>query len=787
MNNVESLAERYSRAVRLTAPKLAAATPGIAVEGYWLDDNRYYFLAERFEPALGRIVATPSIVDAESQRVQEVISLAALSELLSGDSAQRIDLQALSSAEFDMPDGDTLAVSIGCRDYLIDVRQRRIRQARASLHVPALYSPDGRHACVVKDHDLWLRDLDTGAERPLTTDGAPRHCYGQESESHMSAVSYRRSPSPMGLWSPDSQWLLTHRIDERSLPDLALVQNVPPGGGRPVLHTYKFPFPGDPVPMATFVAIHVASGRVVTFGEFPAPVLGYSPFSQMYSTVWFGGKEVAWFLRPDRYCKQADLICLDLRHGQGRVAVNETATRGYLESHHVLTGRPNVRTLAHSTEVVWFSERDGWGHLYLYDAAHGALKNRITGGDWMVRDIVHVDETQRKLLFTAHGVDSKADPARRALCSVNLDGSGFEVLKVHDGDLSVPRTEPAGLPQNRPSSPSYARTGVSPGGRFAALRYANAARGNATHIVDLRTWRTSTVASAQPTSEGPAPQTFTALAADGITRLYGVLFFPSDFDERKRYPLIDHIYPGPQITWQPQSFGAQYCGQATALAELGFIVLMLDTRGTPFRSRAFHQGGYGELFEPQLADHAAAVRQLCERHSFLDGDRVGIFGMSGGGGATARALFDYGAVFKVGVSVCGNHDSTFYAAMWSDKYRGPGDRQKWAEQANAAAAHKLTGKLLLISGDMDENVHVAHTLVVADALIRANRDFDLLIVPNEGHMLLVTSGYVQRRVWDYFVRHLLGATPPGNFELKFEPHEMARLEKNNARERWLWR
>jgi dipeptidyl aminopeptidase/acylaminoacyl peptidase len=260
------------------------------------------------------------------------------------------------------------------------------------------------------------------------------------------------------------------------------------------------------------------------------------------------------------------------------------------------------------------------------------------------------------------------------------------------------------------------------------------------------------------------------------------MFFPSDFDERRHYPLIDYIYPGPQKAQQPQSFRSPNCAPALALAELGFVTIMLDSRGAPISSKAFHQGGYPALLEPQLADHASVVRQLCERCSFIDNDRIGVVGWSGGGCATARALFDYGEIFKVGVAACGNHDSNFYAAFWSDKYRGPRGHEASAEQANPTMAHKLTGKLLLISGDMDDNVHVSHTLSLVDALIRSNRDFDLLIVPNEDHYVLMASGYAMRRAWDYFVRHLLREVPPPNFEIRFESHELARLTKALSRE-----
>ena len=777
--NFDSLQQRYAYAVRQTAQKIAAETLGVAVEGYWLDENRFYFLADRLEPSLGHIISIPSIADCEAQSVEEVIPPEALASLLSEHASRPMDWATLSSATFDMARRDTLAISTGGRDYLVDVQQRRIVASKASLKEPALYSPDGRYACFVRGHGLWLKERETELERPLTPEGAPHHCYGQQTETCSGAVSYRKRRCPMGLWSPDSQWFLTHQIDERSLPQLDLIQHSPPDGGRPILHCYKYSMPGDPLPVGTFVAIHADSGRIIRFDGYPAPVLGYSPF--YYRMVWFSGRDRACFLRMDRYCKQAELIELNLADGIGRMVLSETVASGYLEFHQLGGATPNVRTLPAGGEVVWFSERDGWGHLYLYDAATGALKNRITAGEWLVRDIVHVDETERKILFTACGIDPLADPVRRSLCKVNLDGSAFEVLLAYDGDIALPRTEPCGLEQNRPFRPAYAQPGVSPGGRFGIVRYASLLRGNVTRMVDLNSRQGFDIVSALPVAGEMLPQPFIATAADGVTTLHGTLFFPSDFVAALSYPLVDYIYPGPQTMLQPQSYHSVNASHAAALAQLGFVTVMLDTRGMPFRSRALHQAGYGELLEPQLADHAAVMRQLCERHPFIDRERIGIFGASGGGAATARALFDYGAIFKVGVSVCGNHDNRFNIAFWSDKYRGPGDPESSAAQANGAAAHKLEGKLLLISGDMDENVHVSHTLALADALVRANRDFDLLIVPNEGHLLLMTSGYVQRRVWDYFVRHLLEQTPPQNFAIKFEPHEMSRMEKS-----WVW-
>jgi dipeptidyl aminopeptidase/acylaminoacyl peptidase len=775
-----TMLDRYSRALRLTAPKVAAATPGNAVDGYWLDDDQFFFLAEKIDPSIRRMLAIPSIANARTGSVQEAVPFATLMSLLSDCSRQAVDLMALSSAEFDMPDRQTLCVSVAGRDYRIDAQARRVVEASTSSEFPALYSPDGRYACYVNGNDIWLRERATGAERPLTSGGTAYRCYGRQSESCLMTISYRERPYPVGLWSPDSQWFLTHRIDEESLPESAVIQHAPPGGGRPVLHRFKYCMADDPMPIATFVAIHIGSGRVATFDDFPAPVMAFSPFS--YRTIWFDGADTAWFASLDRYSKRADLIELKLGEGTGRVVLSETTDSGYLDLHPFLFATPNVRTLAASNEIVWFSERDGWGHLYLYDAATGRLKNRITTGQWLVRDIAHVDPKQRKLLFLAGGIDPEADPARRSLCSVNFDGSNFEVLLEHAGDVFVPLTTPCGIDQSRPFRPSYSQPGVSPDGHFGAVRYGSVERGNRTEIVDLRTRHGFAIASATPGSDEEPARHFTALAADGATRLHGVMFLPSDFDESQRYPLIDDIYPGPQLAHQPQSFRSMWSAQARALAELGFVTIMLDSRGIPTGSRAVHQIGYPELLEPQLADHAAVVRQLCERHPFIDGQHIGMIGWSAGGFATARSLCDYGEIFKVGVAACGNHDSTYYSTVWSDKYRGPGDREAWSRQANRAAAHKLAGKLLLISGDLDENVHMSHTLSLVDALIQANKDFDLLIVPNEAHYLMMSNGYAQRRAWDYFVRNMLGETPPPNFEIRFEPHELAHWMKSYWRE-----
>jgi dipeptidyl aminopeptidase/acylaminoacyl peptidase len=779
-DDAASMRERYERAAAALPTTVLPRTPGNAVEGYWIDDHRYFYLAEHLDGLSGRIVETPSIIDALTGVGRALIPPSTLARLLSEEREPPVGPPELAKVQYDMPEPGLLAVGFEGRWRLMDLASERVVKTEAEAPTPELYSPDGESACFLEDHDLWLRNRHTGSIRPLTLDGARHDAYAQQPEHGVSPLSSRRRPTPVGTWSRDSQWFLTHRIDERELPEAALVQNAPPGGGRPLLHTFKFATPGDPLPLLTFVAIHAPTGRMVTAfaGEMPL----FSPFSM--KTAWFPDARTFCFIQGDRHQRRATLIEVSLETGEARTLISETVTTGYIDLHPIIATQPNVRRLTASDAVIWPSEREGWAHLYLCKGGEGHAISQITRGAWQVRDIVHVDEARRRILFTAGGIDPEADPGLRRLCAADFDGGRFQQLLSDTGDVAV-RAEPlAGLSQDRPFRPSFAAVGASPGGRHVVARRTHLVEGSRTVIADLETGREILIAATDRAAGGVdrGPRLFEALAADGVTRLHGALFSPSDFHESRVYPVIDFLYPGPQSAWQPRSFGSRTSCQAQALAELGFVVVMMDTRGVPFRSRALHQAGYGRQLEPQLSDHVAVVDQLCRRHAFLDPTRVGLLGLSGGGLAAARGLFDYPETFKAAVSIAGNHDSRHYIAGWLNIYGEPDDQEAWREQSSAAAVRKLQGDLFLITGDMDDNVHPSQTLGLVDALIGANKDFDLLIAPNEGHLVLLTSGYVQRRVWDFLVRKLMGAEPPKEFELKFDPVDLASTGKATLRE-----
>jgi dipeptidyl aminopeptidase/acylaminoacyl peptidase len=412
---------------------------------------------------------------------------------------------------------------------------------------------------------------------------------------------------------------------------------------------------------------------------------------------------------------------------------------------------PNVRVLEDRGEVIWFSERDGWGHLYLYDLADGSLKRQITSGPWLVRQIVHVDEASGTIWFTAGGREDGRDPYYPHLYSIKTDGSGLRLLTRED---------------------AYHQITAADSGDFFIDTYS---RVDLPSVTVLRSPDGAVVLELEEAFIEPLlatgwqyPVWFKAKAADGVTDIYGVMFRPTDFDPEKMYPVIDDIYPGPQANRVQKTFSPG--GESQSLAELGFVVIMVDGRGTPFRSKAFHDFSYRNLQSGGgIDDHIAAFKQLSYQHPYLDLDRVGIYGWSGGGFASVNAMLHHPEFYKVAVSGAGNHDQRSYVALWGEKYHGLPADTEYIQQANSTHAAKLEGKLLLLMPEIDDNVHPTQTVRLIDALIKANKDFDMVLLPGTHHAPLTVMPYITRRRWDYFVEHLLGAEPPEGYRIADVP------------------
>lgn len=617
--------------------------------------------------------------------------------------------------------------------------------ARASVGQDELASPDGRWALFLQDHNLWIRNVATGERRALTTDGTERNEYAGylgSSTEWVTNVRIGAPAPPMALWSADSRRVLAQRIDQRRVPETYLVQSIHEGGVRPKLWSFPYPLPGDSLSRGTWWVFDIPSGRATAADAAPmeVPMVPLLAFQE----AWWGDSAgtTAYYVERGRGARAWWLKAIDGATGKSRV-VGEERGPMVVEPAASVGNPPLVRVTPSGREVIWWSQRDGWSHLYLMDAATGRIANQITRGEWVVRDVIKVDEKARRLWFTASGREP-GDPYLIHLYSIGFDGSGIQSLTPEPLTHQITLGAGGGWVVDRMSLPNVAPVTVArslDGKTVLPLERADVSRLLATG------WKW--------------PEPFKAKAADGVTDVYGILYKPSDFDSTRKYPVIEEIYPGPQRTNVPHGFIAGSDDQSHA--ELGVIGVRIDGRGTPYRSKAFHAYAYGHLEnDGGLEDHVAAYRQIAATRPWLDLDRVGVYGSSGGGFGSVRAMLAYPDFYKVAVSASGDHDVRGYLAIWAETYQGypPGDN--YLAPVNGTLAARLKGKLMLAYGEMDDNVPPAQTLQLIDALTKANKDYDLLVATNGSHFMAANT-YYRRRRWDYFVRHLLGMTPPPNY------------------------
>lgn len=630
-------------------------------------------------------------------------------------------------------------------------------------------APGGQRSLFVKDHNLWLRDLATGEARPLTTDGDRDRSYAVLPEASTSEITQRRSGKPqipVGVFSPDGGKYITYRLDQSKVKPLHLLQTVPEDGSvRPVVHDYRYAFPGDTETMAEFFVFDLRTGKQIRVDQPPVIAPAEGPIAMRYVS-WSADGRKAHLIQVDRSYRTMSFTEIDAQSGRARVLRSETETVNYLPA-HTLPDPPLARALANG-DFIWPSERSGALHLYRYDGRTGALKNALTSGSWMVREIIRIDEAAGTLYFSAIGAEDSANPYYRAIWRVKLDGTGLTRLTREDADheVRVP-ADAASATAFGQAPPAPETAGFSPDGAYFVDSYSTPTQPSVTLIRDARGSRildmeTATLGAAIASYIPPEP--FRVMAADGKTPIYGLLLKPSNFDPAKRYPVIDSIYPGPQVTRTPTRFMGDR-GLAQAVAELGFVVMIVDGRGTPLRSKEFRSFAYGNMGAAGgLEDHVAAIRQLTQSRPWLDGGNVGIYGTSGGGFATVHALFDYPDFYKVGVASAGNHDQRSYLAIWGENYQGPFDDKGYEAIASYHNVRNFKGKLLIAHGDMDDNVHPANTMRVVDQLIKNNKPFDMLVMPNVNHGIM-GNPYFIKRMWDYFVVNMKNEQPPSDVVL----------------------
>ena len=715
----------------------------------WLDDGRFWF---RDRNATG---VTYMLVDPAKKTRGPAFDHAKLAAALTAASSGKTSYDAhhLDISDFRLSNRDRrVAVTVGEASMECDLSGTgKCEAKKVAGYVgsePFALSPDKRKAAFIRDWNLWVRDVATGKETQLTTDGVTNFGYATDN------AGWQRSASAIVAWSPDSKKIATFQQDQRNVGDMYLV---PTTNGHPTLEAWKYPLVGDKnVIMIERVIIDVDTKTVVRL-KMPADY-HRSTICDDVSCENKNWDDVEWaadsrsfaFVSTSRDHKQEWFRVADASTGGVRTVFTETAPK-FFESGNE---KVNWKYLPASNEFLWFSERANWGQMYLYDLTTGKLKNQITHGDGNVAQVLRVDEKARTLYFLGVGKEPGRDPYFEHYYCVRFDGTDQRLLTPEDADHTIT---------------------PSPDGRYFVDVYSKPDKPQTTIVrnddgtlaMDVTKQDITQLAAA-----GWKPLTpITVKARDGNTDLYGYMFKPTDFDPAKKYPIIDYVYPGPwSSSCNSRHFSAAH-GDDQALAELGFIVVCIDGMGTPSRSKAFHEFYYGNLGDDTIPDQVAGIKELAARYPWIDLDRAGIWGHSGGGNSTASAMFHFPDFFKVGIAESGNHDNRDYEDDWAEKWAGllvknPDGSSNYDSQANQNYAKNLKGHLLLAYGTMDDNVPPNNTLLVVDALIKANKDFDLIVLPNMHHGYGEDTQYMTRRRWDYFVRYLAGDTPPHEYQMK---------------------
>ena len=611
-------------------------------------------------------------------------------------------------------------------------------------------APDRTKEVFIKDWNLWVRDIASKRETQLTTDGLKDFGYATDN------AGWKHSDRAIVLWSPDSKKVATFQQDQRHINDMYLVStNV----GAPRLESWKYPLPQDKEIIKIHrVVIDVDSGKMVRFKMQPDDRRGtlcddIACEGMFGDNEWSPDAKTLAFVSTPRDHKSAKLRIANVETGDVRDVFEERVATQYESGQ----GETNWRYLPATNEAIWYSERDDWGHLYLYDLATGRVKNQITKGNWVVTRVNKVDEPNRVIYFEANGREEGRDPYFSHFYRVNFDGTGLALLTPEDGNHQVTWS-----PDGKYFVDNFSKIDTP---FVSVLRDASGKL-----IVELERQDVSRLRAA-----GWKPATpIKVKSRDGKWDLYGVMFTPTNLDRNKKYPVVNYIYPGPQGGGVGSRGFSASRSDHQALAELGFVVVIIDGTCNPDRSKTFHDLCYGNMADNTLEDQIAGIRELAKTHTYMDLNRVGIWGHSGGGFATAAALFRFPDFYKVGISESGNHDNRNYEDDWGERYIGllksvEEGTDNYQMQANQIYAKNLKGKLLLAHGGMDDNVPPYNTYLVVEALNKANKDYDLIIFPNARHGYGADSYYMMRRRWDYFVEHLLGAEPPKEYKLEAKP------------------
>ncbi len=749
--SAETTLADYQRAEQMLAPNTNDRVLNNILVRYWQESDHLIYRRST-EDGSDYVLVDLNVPQPAKRALFEAARLA---EVLADFTEEELDANDLGLSRLNL-DADTnlLGFNFAGDSYELDLGTYALEQL-AEAPDNEFLSPDGSKAAYIDEYNLWVRDTTTNEVTQLTFDGEEHYGYATNN------AGWLRDDGPVLLWSPDSSRIATFQHDGRNVGEMYLYSTEV---GHVELDAWKYPLVGDDnIFMIERVVINLeVEPGLVRLNMPPDPHRSTTSdhvanrAGEFLDVEWSEDGETLAFVSSSRDHKVAQLQVANPDTGEVRPVYREEVETYYESGYNTA----NWRVLPDRNEFIWFSEQSNWGHLYLHDLQTGELKQQITSGNWAVLQIQQVDTDSEQIYFLGSNRE-EGDPYFQYLYRVNFDGSGLINLTPEIANHQISWSQSAEYFTDTWSTPTTPPVSV--------IRHRTGEL-----ILELERADISALLD----SGWLAPEPFTVKARDQITDIYGLMYKPSNFDENQSYPILNYLYPGPQSgSVGTRSFRAAR-NDKQAVAELGFIVVELDAMGTPGRSKSFHDAYYGDMGDNGLPDQIEGIRQLAAANPWMDIERVGIWGHSGGGFASTAGILRYPDFYKVAVSGAGNHDNRNYEDDWGEKWQGllqtfpETDPEvepeaitvntNYDNQANQLLVENLQGKLLLAHGMLDDNVHPSNTLLVVEALIEAEKDFDLVILPNARHGF-GNRRYFMKRRWDYFVEHLRGTEPPTDF------------------------
>ncbi len=722
--------EDYRRAFALQEKFSASNVYYSNVRPHWVKGtHRFWYVRHTPE---GRVYV---MVDAQTKKRTTLFDHPALAQALTKASQKKVEANAmhLERLSVDKETGE-LSFVFNNHRWSYDANHHKLKDEGElpaptpqrhwmerddeKIAEPAL-SPDGRYKAYIKNHNIYVCELATGKEKQLSIDGTLANYY--------SAYIH---------WSPDSKKVAACKIRPTEKRYVYYVESSPADQLQPKLHKQEYAKPGDELPFKVPCIYEVETGRAII----PSTEL-FSHQYEVWGPVWDKDSRSITFEYNQRGHQVYRVLELSAETGQVRPIIEETSDK-YVN--YPLRYRYDLQDGRH---IIWASERDNWNHLYLYDRTGAEPVRQITRGEWYVRQVIHVDEKNKQIYFSANGVQPDEDPYLIRYYRIGFDGKGFTCLTPEEGMHTAWFSD-----DMKYLVDVWSMVDKAP---IAVLRDAR----NGREIMPLETADISRLEAAG----WKAPEVFTAKGRDGKTDMWGIIIRPTNFDPTKKYPILEYIYQGPGNQYVPKTF-IPHNYYMSSIAELGFIVVMVDGMGTSFRSRAFENVCYKNLKDAGLPDHIAWIKAAAQKYPYMDIERVGIYGCSAGGQESMTAVLFHPEFYKAAYSACGCHDNRMDKIWWNELWLGYPVGEQYKEGSNVENAHLLSRPLMLVVGELDDNVDPASTMQVVNALIKANKEFELVIIPGAHHTM--GEAYGEHKRYDFFVRNLLGVNPPKWDEVK---------------------